>query len=126
MKINEKTEIKLDLKTIISVIVVTASFVGMYFTLHADIEEAKQLPPSEVERVEYDMKQEWQENHIQRLEDDVDELYEPYKELDRELHHKADASHISSIHDKINKVEKKSTKPIVINQTVDKKNKNRR
>ena len=85
MKINEKTEIKLDLKTIISVIVVTASFVGMYFTLHADIEEAKQLPPSEVERVEYDMKQEWQENHIQRLEDDVDELYELYKELDREF-----------------------------------------
>ena len=38
MKINENTEIKLDLKTVISVIVITASFVGMYFTLQSDIE----------------------------------------------------------------------------------------
>ena len=56
MKISESTEVKLDLKTIISVIIITASFVGMYYTLQKDIEEAKHLPPSEIKRLEYDLK----------------------------------------------------------------------
>jgi hypothetical protein len=41
MKIGEGTEFKIDLKTIISLIVVTASFVGMYYTLQDDIADAK-------------------------------------------------------------------------------------
>ena len=53
-KISENTNIQLDLKTVIAIIMVTASFVGMYYTLQADIEEAKKLPPIEVERLEYD------------------------------------------------------------------------
>ena len=40
-KISENTNIQLDLKTVIGIIMVTASFVGMYYTLQADIEEAK-------------------------------------------------------------------------------------
>ena len=74
MKISENTEVKLDLKTIISVIVLTASFVGMYYTLQSDIEEAKQLPPSEIQRLEYDLKEEWNEQHIKNLEERVDLL----------------------------------------------------
>ena len=74
MKINENTEIKLDLKTVISVIVITASFVGMYFTLQSDIEKAKQLPPSEIQRLEYDLKEEWNEQHITHLEERVELL----------------------------------------------------
>ena len=33
MKISENTVLKLDLKTILSIIVLTSSFVGMYYTL---------------------------------------------------------------------------------------------
>ena len=44
-KISENTNVTLDLKTVIAIIVVTASFVGMYYTLQADIEEARKLPP---------------------------------------------------------------------------------
>ena len=53
-KISENTNIQLDLKTVIAIIMVTASFVGMYYTLQADIEEAKKLPPIEVTRLEYE------------------------------------------------------------------------
>ena len=74
MKINENTEIKLDLKTVISVIVITASFVGMYITLQSDIEKANQLPPSEIQRLEYDLKEEWNEQHITHLEERVELL----------------------------------------------------
>ena len=51
MKISENTSVQLDLKTVIAIITITASFVGMYYTLQADIEEAKKLPPTEVKRL---------------------------------------------------------------------------
>jgi len=88
MKITQGTEFKIDLKTIISVIVTTSMFVGMYYTLQSDIEEAKTLPPAEIKRMEYDLKQEWQTEHIDELEEKVDEILFWCKELDRELHKK--------------------------------------
>ena len=73
-KISENTNVTLDLKTVIAIIMITASFVGMYYTLQADIEEAKKLPPTEVKRLEYDLKQQWQTEHIEDLEERVNML----------------------------------------------------
>ena len=53
---------------------ITASFVGMYYTLQADIEEAKKLPPTEVKRLEYDLKEEWNEANINDLKERVNML----------------------------------------------------
>ena len=85
MKIGENTEVKVDLKTIISIIVLTASFVGMYYTLQSDIEIAKNEPAAPIERLEYDLKEEWNAEHIQTLESKVDGLIEVVKSLDEEL-----------------------------------------
>ena len=74
MKISEGTEFKIDLKTVVSIIVITSMFVGMYYTLQADIEEAKNLPPSEIQRLEYDLKEEWNSEHITALEERVERL----------------------------------------------------
>tara|TARA_B100001094_G_scaffold203967_1_gene197889 strand:+ start:257 stop:400 length:144 start_codon:yes stop_codon:yes gene_type:complete len=41
MKIGEGTEFKIDIKTVIAIIMITSTFVGMYYTLQSDIEEAK-------------------------------------------------------------------------------------
>ena len=73
-KISENTNVTLDLKTVIAIIMITASFVGMYYTLQADIEEAKKLPPIEVERLEYDLKEQWNEQNINTLKQRVDML----------------------------------------------------
>ena len=88
MKISEGTEFKIDIKTIISVIVTTSMFVGMYYTLQSDIEEAKTLPPAEIKRMEYDLKQEWQTGHIDDLEEKVDEILHWCREIDKDLHKK--------------------------------------
>ena len=85
MKINENTVLKLDLKTILSIIVLTSSFVGMYYTLQADIEEAKKLPPAEVERLEYDLREEWNEKMIITLNDRIDVLEETIDILSEEI-----------------------------------------
>jgi len=81
MKINQGTEFKIDLKSVISIIVVTSMFVGMYYSLQADIAEARKLPPAEIQRLEYDLKQQWQTDHIEKLEEKVDELYNWYDPL---------------------------------------------
>lgn len=88
MKITQGTEFKIDIKTIISVIVTTSMFVGMYYTLQSDIEEAKTLPPAEIKRMEYDLKQEWQTGHIDELEEKVDEILHWCREIDKDLHKK--------------------------------------
>lgn len=90
MKIGEGTEFKIDLKTVISIIVTTSMFVGMYYTLQSDIDDAKKLPPAEIERMEYDLKQEWQTDHIEDLEEKVDEILYWCREVDGKLSNKKD------------------------------------
>ncbi len=87
MKIGENTEFKLELKTIISIIVLTSTFMGMYYTLQGDIEEAKTLPPAQIERLEYDLKREWMETHIINLEKEVKDLKQELKQVEKQLHH---------------------------------------
>jgi len=89
MKLGEGTEFKVDIKTVVSIIVVTSMFVGMYYTLASDIEEAKKLPPSEIKRLEYDLKQEWQTDHIEDLEEKVDEILHWCREVDKEIYKKS-------------------------------------
>ena len=119
MKINENTVLKLDLKTIIAIVVITASFVGMYFTLQSDIEVAKQLPPSEINRIEYDLKHEVIEDRIDRLDEMLEVMFQLGVELDKELHH-LDDGYSSGIDSKIRELEKK-----IKSQGNSKKNKKR-
>ena len=84
-KISENTNIQLDLKTVVAIIMVTASFVGMYYTLQADIEEAKTMPPTEVTRLEYELKEEWNEKMIMQLNDQVEVLEETQDILKEEI-----------------------------------------
>ena len=84
-KISENTNIQLDLKTVVAIIMVTASFVGMYYTLQADIEEARKLPPIEVTRLEYELKEEWNEDMIMQLKEAVEMLEETQDILKEEI-----------------------------------------
>jgi hypothetical protein len=88
MKISEGTEFKIDLKTIISIVIITSTFVGMYYTLQDDITEAKEMPQAVIDRIEYDLKQEWHTDHINKLEEEVKELRDWCREIDEELYKK--------------------------------------
>jgi len=74
MKISESTEFKIDLKTVIGIIMLTTTLVGMYYTLQEDIALAKTLPPNEVTRLEYELKEKWNEDMIMDLKERVDML----------------------------------------------------
>ena len=74
MKISESTEFKIDIKTVIGIIMLTTTLVGMYYTLQDDIALAKTLPPNEVTRLEYELKEEWNEDMIMDLKERVEML----------------------------------------------------
>lgn len=74
MKISENTEFKIDIKTVIGIIMLTTTLVGMYYTLQEDIRLAKTLPPVEVTRLEYELKEKWNEDMIVDLKERVDML----------------------------------------------------
>jgi hypothetical protein len=85
MKISESTEFKIDLKTVIGMIMLTTTLVGMYYTLQEDIQLAKTLPPVEVERLEYDLKEQWNKQNIDELIERVDMLEEANDILKEEI-----------------------------------------
>ncbi len=88
MKINQSTEFNIDLKTIIGLVMFTSSLVGMYYTLQDDIEDAKKMPKAVIDRIEYDLKQDWHTDHINKLEKEVKELRDWCREIDSELYKK--------------------------------------
>jgi len=85
MRINQSTEFKIDLKTVIGIIMFTSSLVGMYYTLQDDIEDAKKMPEAVIDRIEYDLKQDWHTDHINRLEREVEELRDWCRQIDKQL-----------------------------------------
>jgi len=87
-KIDEGTQITLDLKTIGILLFFVATVVGMWFTLQADIDEAKELPvppDPEVTRMEFDMKDQMIRNTILNTQGDVTEIKEDLKRIEEKL-----------------------------------------
>ena len=74
MKISENTEFKIDIKTVIGIIMLTTTLVGMYYTLQEDIALAKELPPVEIGRLEYELKEEWNHENIEDILERVNML----------------------------------------------------
>ena len=87
-EIGKDTKVKLSLETIISLGVVLVMGTGMWFTLKADIAEAKELPVApdpEVTRMEFDMKDQMIRNTIMTTQEDVKELKETVRRIEDKL-----------------------------------------
>ena len=87
-QIGEDTKVTLDLKTIGMASAGLAALIGMYFTLQADIALAKELPeplPSEVTRMEFDMKDQLIRQTIMTTQEDVTEIKDDMKRTDDKI-----------------------------------------
>jgi len=73
MKLDEKTELTLDLKTIAIIISFVVTACGMWFALQSEIELAKKLPKPEVSRTEYDLKDQLVRETIMNTQAQVEE-----------------------------------------------------
>ena len=84
-KIGENTEVQLDLKTIGMIIGGAIALAATYFTLQADIEVAKNEPAAQIERLEFDLKEEWNEKSILNLQERIEMLEEGQDLLREEI-----------------------------------------
>ena len=81
MEVGKDTKFTLSIETAISIVVTIGMIIGMWFTLQADIEEAKLLPEPEVSRMEYDLKDQMIRDSILNTEGKVDKLEEKVDDI---------------------------------------------
>ena len=87
-ELNEDTGFRVSIKTLIGIGFAMATLIGMYFTLQADIAEAKTLPeplPPEITRMEFDMKDQLVRQTIMTTQEDVKEIKETLDKLEEKI-----------------------------------------
>ena len=85
-QLGEDTKVTLDLKTIGMIVTFVVMLAGMWYTLQADIAEAKELPLPEIDRIEYDLKDELIRQTIMDTQEDVDKILEEIEKIDERLY----------------------------------------
>ena len=90
-ELNEDTGFVLSIKTMIAVGFAMATLISMWFMLQADIAEAKELPiipPDEVTRMEFQMKDQMIRNTIMDTQKDVEEIKSTLEKIEDKLYNR--------------------------------------
>jgi len=90
-ELNEDTGFVLSVKTMIAIGFAMATIIGMWFALQADIAEAKELPvipPDEVTRMEFNMKDQMIRNTIMDTQKDVQEIKASIEKIEDKLYNR--------------------------------------
>lgn len=88
-ELNEDTTFKVSVKTLAGIGFGIMTLVGMWFTLQADISEAKTLPlpiDPEITRMEFDMKDKLIRQTIMSTQEDVTEIKDDIKMIKEKLY----------------------------------------
>ena len=81
-----KSDFSLSIKTIGAMIFAIVSLAGVWFSLQADIQEAKELPKPEISKMEFDMKDELIRQTIMDTQEDVKEIKKVLELMDQRLY----------------------------------------
>ena len=87
-ELNEDTGFNVSIKTLVGIGFAMATLIGMWFTLQADIAEAKTLPEPpapESTRMEFDMKDQLVRQTIMTTQEDVKEIKEQLGKIEDKL-----------------------------------------
>ena len=87
-ELNEDSTFKVSVKSLLGIGVGMATLIGMYFTLQADIAEAKTLPEPpkpEITRMEFDMKDQLVRQTIMTTQEDVKEIKDKIDRIEQKL-----------------------------------------
>ena len=82
----KKKKFNISVENLITLGAVVVTVVGMWYSLQADIEEAKALPEPEVSRTEYDLKDQLIRETIISTEEKVDANSEKLDKIDEKLY----------------------------------------
>ena len=84
-ELSEESKFNISIKSLVGIGVGLSMLIGMYFTLQAEITEAKELPVPEVSRTEYDLKDQLIRETIMNTQSDVEEIKEDLDGMDEKL-----------------------------------------
>ena len=84
-EVSEDTVVGLSLKTIGAIVAGVAVVTLGYFDLKAEIELAKELPPAEVGRTEYDLKDQLVRETIMNTQKDVEGIKKQLDKIEERL-----------------------------------------
>tara|TARA_R100001460_G_scaffold20753_1_gene42768 strand:+ start:243 stop:521 length:279 start_codon:yes stop_codon:yes gene_type:complete len=88
-ELSKDTSFKLSINTLGGITLLIFTLVGMWFTLQADIAEAKKLPAPpdpEVTRMEFDMKDQMIRQTIMDTKKDVEEMKKTLEKIEDKLY----------------------------------------
>ena len=81
-EIGKGTKIKLTLETLVTVGATIVAVTTMYFTLQADIAEAKELLKPVITEKEYELKDELIRNTILQTQEDINDMQETLERIE--------------------------------------------
>ncbi len=85
-ELSENSKFHISIKTLGGISALIFTLVSMWFALQADIAEAKELPKPEINRVEYDLKDEAVRNAIYETQNDVQDIKTQLNKIDERLY----------------------------------------
>lgn len=85
-ELSKDTKFSVSVETLIAIGAAITTLVGMYYALQSDIDEAKRLPPAEVSRTEYDLKDQLIRETIINIEEKVDDNGEKLDLIEERLY----------------------------------------
>lgn len=85
-ELSEDSKFNISIKTLGGISALIFTLVSMWFALQADIAEAKELPKPEINRVEYDLKDEAVRNAIYETQNDVQDIKAQLNKIDERLY----------------------------------------
>ena len=85
-ELSENSKFFISLKTLGGIAALITTLVSMWFVLKADIALAKELPKPEINRVEYDLKDEAVRNAIYETQNDVQDIKQQLNKIDERLY----------------------------------------
>lgn len=89
-ELNEDTGFNVSIKTLVGIGAAMATVISMWFVLQADIAEARELPvieipPPEITRMEFDMKDQLVRQTIMTTQEDVKEIKKQLEKLNDKI-----------------------------------------
>ena len=84
-ELSEDSKFNVSVKTLISIGIGLSMLIGMWFTLQAQINEAKLLPEPEVSKMEFDMKDENIRLTIMTTQEDVKEIKNDMRRIEDKI-----------------------------------------
>jgi plasmid maintenance system antidote protein VapI len=85
-ELSKDSKFSISLETLGALAIALGTVIGMWYSLQSEIELAKQLPPSEVSRTEYDLKDQLIRETIMNTQEKVEQNGEKLDKIEERLY----------------------------------------